>query len=444
MKLYIKNIGKVKEADIKIDGITVIAGENDSGKSTLGRSLYAIFNSLHNIDERIRSERILAINGRVDYFMIESMDTLYSLSRRNKVENDSVDGLVEEIYEKFFSSEYFLEDIENIRLQMKEFLIESIATRDDFDEIFRFFEDREDELNDKIVKLSEKISDSLVELFEVSDEDFIQSILSQKFNEEFNRQVVNIFNEDDGNINLTIKNHVIEVRINKNNDVSDIKNIINIQEEPIYIDDPFILDKIRNLSLIENHSNSLINSLRTEKRFNTFEELIVGKKLEKIINTINRICPGEIIKDYRSVGYKIADKNKTIDLKNLSAGLKTFVILKTLLLNGTIGENGTIILDEPEIHLHPEWQLLLAELIVLIQKEFSLHILITTHSPYFLGAIEAYSYKHETMGKCNYYLASNNGEVSEFEDVTEDIEKIYAKLARPLQDLENIRYSEHE
>ena len=31
MRLYLKNVGKVSEADIKLDGITVIAGENNTG-----------------------------------------------------------------------------------------------------------------------------------------------------------------------------------------------------------------------------------------------------------------------------------------------------------------------------------------------------------------------------------------------------------------------------
>ena len=41
MKLNIKNIGMIKEADVKLDGLTVIAGENDTGKSTLGKILFA-------------------------------------------------------------------------------------------------------------------------------------------------------------------------------------------------------------------------------------------------------------------------------------------------------------------------------------------------------------------------------------------------------------------
>ena len=115
-----------------------------------------------------------------------------------------------------------------------------------------------------------------------------------------------------------------------------------------------------------------------------------------------------------------------------------------LLMNGSIKPKGTVILDEPEIHLHPEWQLLFAELIVLLCKEFGLHILLNTHSPYFLNAIEVYAAKYGVDDKCKYYLAYTQGKVSLIEDVTHNIEKIYHKLAMPLQRLENERYRNDE
>lgn len=40
MEFSIRGIGIIKEADIKMDGLTVIAGSNNSGKTTVGRALF--------------------------------------------------------------------------------------------------------------------------------------------------------------------------------------------------------------------------------------------------------------------------------------------------------------------------------------------------------------------------------------------------------------------
>ena len=171
-------------------------------------------------------------------------------------------------------------------------------------------------------------------------------------------------------------------------------------------------------------------------------EILVTKKLDLIMSKVNMACSGEMIKTKPFMfGYKRDNSDAVLDIKNVSTGLKTFVILKTLLLNGSLEENGTLVLDEPEIHLHPEWQLLFAELIVLIQKEFGMHILLNTHSPYFLSAIEVYAKKYGITQKCKYYLAENiDGGKSVIKEVTDNIELIYKKLAAPLQHLENERY----
>ncbi len=134
-------------------------------------------------------------------------------------------------------------------------------------------------------------------------------------------------------------------------------------------------------------------------------------------------------------------KEKELDVRNMSLGQKTLGTIKTLLQNGTLEDNGTIVLDEPEVNLHPEWQLKFAELIVLLQREFGMHILLTTHSPYFLNAIEVYSEKYGIDEKCKYYVAENEENGSVIKDVTDNTREIYEKLARPIQDLENLRYS---
>ena len=41
MRIGLTNIARVEYADITLNGITVVAGANGSGKSTISKSLYA-------------------------------------------------------------------------------------------------------------------------------------------------------------------------------------------------------------------------------------------------------------------------------------------------------------------------------------------------------------------------------------------------------------------
>ena len=75
MKLSIKNFAKILEADIDIDGITIIAGNNNTGKSTVGKVLDSVFNASRSIDEKMK-------NARLDYLA-------YDL--RGEIENNRTD-----------------------------------------------------------------------------------------------------------------------------------------------------------------------------------------------------------------------------------------------------------------------------------------------------------------------------------------------------------------
>lgn len=80
MKLGIKNFAKIKDADIIIDGITVIAGENNTGKSTVGKILFSLFNALSDIDEKISAERWRAIE-HANRRTIQNCISIFNVSR---------------------------------------------------------------------------------------------------------------------------------------------------------------------------------------------------------------------------------------------------------------------------------------------------------------------------------------------------------------------------
>ena len=52
MKLRIRNVAKIEEADLELNGITIIAGNNNTGKSTIGKIVFSLFNSLVNLEEK--------------------------------------------------------------------------------------------------------------------------------------------------------------------------------------------------------------------------------------------------------------------------------------------------------------------------------------------------------------------------------------------------------
>ena len=80
MKLNIENFAKIKNADIVIDGITVIAGENNTGKSTVGKILFSLFNVLSDIDEKINEERLREIESTNRIIMLSMFDSTRGLA----------------------------------------------------------------------------------------------------------------------------------------------------------------------------------------------------------------------------------------------------------------------------------------------------------------------------------------------------------------------------
>ena len=421
MKLTLKNIGKIGTASVEINGITVIAGENNTGKSTVGRALFAVFNSFCNVQKQIENERVDSIENLLDRMYMNGSSRFMRIANTNEIAKTIVAHI--DLYRQ---AELFdmQKNIMDLLVQYDEGKIES------FDE-------------NTIAETVSRIKDVL----NVSGIDFLKSVLERKLDAEFNEQVCNIFSGDDGEIQLQIKDKIITVSVENEGSV-DIQNPgdVSLHTEVVYIDDPFVLDDPsmfyrRIPSASADHRYHLRKKLFwPDTEANVFDEIIAKDKLNSIYEKISSVCSGDIIRSKRSVlGYQRKGSDKVLNVRNLSTGLKTFVILKMLLTSGAIERNGTIILDEPKIHLHPEWQLLFAELIVLIQKEFGVHVLLNTHSPYFLNAIEVYTVKYGVDDKCKYYLAFSKDDISNIEDVTDNIEAIYSKLARPLQDLENER-----
>ena len=418
MQIKLKNIGKLKEADIKIDGITVIAGKNNTGKSTVGKSLYCLISSLYNIEKKIEDDKYAYIYREVrNLFRTRTLSTTRKIITKN---SDIIKKIAEQILsldldkaKKLVTKAY-----NEIEQSEQDLLYLSI------DEIYKALFDIQDVLN-------------------IPNNDFYIHRLESIFEAEFKNQVNFINSRRSGSIELTIKEKKINIKIY--NDKIIHNQYMELESDIVYIDSPFVLDSIEDNNCIdelEHRCNIIQKLIEKNDDTNMTANIQFQEKLKSVIDKLEEIGVGKLIQDKsfytKEYKYQTTNIKKPIKLANVSSGLKTFIILKTLILNGHIKEKGCIILDEPEIHLHPEWQIVFAELIVILQKSLNLHILLNTHSPYFLRAIQVYSKKYNINNRCSYYLAENiEDSISHILDKTNSTEDIYRLLYKPFQILDD-------
>lgn len=430
MKLFIKNFAKIKEATVEFNGITVIAGDNNTGKSTVGKILFAFYDAFYDITQKVKEERKSAIHRAISFE-----------------------------FGNFFNDE---EHVRNT-LFLPNYLqyMKKIKVNDDFDAI-DVDEIIQNALGDDFHALSvedkqqlhKNITARLDKIKEVQDEELKERIIGEYFQNLFNSQINSLSKdgskEDNAIVTLSIKNKNISSTFYHDQCI-EVGQQINLLNKSVYIDDPFIVDTaLRKSSLpdfvLRKSSRSELNRRLTQylnqpKEGHLVEKLLAEKQLEEINEKLKRVVPGEFtISERGDVALKSERLTGTIDIANLSTGIKAFVILKKLLEDDVLKPKDVLILDEPEIHLHPEWQIIYAELIVLLQKYFDLTILLTTHSPYFLKAIDVFAMKHDIKNKCKFYLSNMdwNDNSAYFTDKTDNMEALFEKMANAFTILNSI------
>lgn len=419
MELSIENFAKIKSAKIKLDGITAIAGLNDTGKSTVGKILYGMFSAIANIDKSV----VLAKKRSIQQELVLLLQQ-YMQNSHGKISQSAfrfilnfLDGLTAAENKKD-AVDAFLYDLET---RQKEFEI-------------TYNED-----------LKTQITESIRKVLSIPDEKVAQSVVSLAFQKIFNERINNIDNPDaDATVGLLVKNRPIEL-VFRDDSLESMRREISLVNSATYIDNPFVLDRLNQWNVYENRETPWVRdltkkliSLNEMNRNKPIEDealsrMIVGEGLQKILDELDKIAPGSIDNTHDGYLYRKKKGGKALSVNSLSTGLKAFAIIKSILLNQGLKERDVLVLDEPEVHLHPEWQLKYAEIIVLLQKTFNLTIVVTTHSPHFLEALDLYSKIHKTSDICSYYFAScsQDSDLASFENVTGQLEKIYSNLVQP-------------
>lgn len=421
MKLIIDNFAKIKYADITIDGITVIAGENNTAKSTIGKVLYSSFNSLYDMDEKIEKSRAEGI-----------FDVCY-----RSVRNTAIHSLRQT---RAFANEISRELSEAL---IRTVNISEVIYRGMLVDTFKKYD--VDLTEENIDELYENSYEKIVSLKKHDDYEIALELIQRLFLQVFDSQIQCLTEtEKTADVTLIIKNKELSMRF-ENNECVNWKAEYNILHEAFLIDDPFVLDNLTGYYYVASSNvvrGQLVKHLRENDLMDgIFEAVSAKENLKEIYNILEKITLGKISVQNRQWVLNSEQYKEPVHFENLSAGLKSFVLIKMLLEKGILKEKDVLILDEPEIHLHPEWQLIYAEIIVLLQKKFDLSIVVTTHSRDFLEAIELNVKKYNLESKSNFYLSNMDDEgLVTFENATNDLDKIYRQLVTPSMLLDKLRY----
>ncbi|MBP0984060.1 MAG: ATP-binding protein [Oscillospiraceae bacterium] len=421
MKLIIDNIGKIKHAEISFNGITVLAGENNTGKSTVGKALFSIFHSCFDIENYILRQKILRARREITKILKANVYVKDEYESFDFFETLDFNPLYKSLITNLFDNH----SKEKVVSFLKSSLPDSLFSRIDS--------------HDEVV---EAIENTIEEIKNLPNKMYYVSRVWNTFNSVFEGQYLN-FNSERGYVDGIIKGKRVSAEFNEDS-CSDFNLDFIFTNQAILLDTPSILDDLSERTYRSNIIKyTIVKKLNCDERSDSadVDSTITAQKLSRIFDLLNGIVPGKFQKSEftQDRSFLFKGMSKPLKLKNLSQGIKSFLIIKRLCENGQFTEKDVLILDEPEINLHPSWQLVYAELVVLLQKEYNLTILLSTHSPYFLSAIEAYSKKYDIVNKCTFYLSDNdeNGNAL-FTDVTNNTEKIYTKLVKPFDTIAEI------
>jgi predicted ATPase len=419
IRINIKDIRAIKNADIILNGITVVAGENGCGKSTLSKLLYHTFkiamdyNQIinRNLFDKLRQihyslikivDDLLYLNDNIDkkndthqisYFQFINNSTQFEedfISLLNKIKFIVLDSLYGDLEinkpsknarVRLISSESKLDHNHEFRIKLLlQEILDLVANEDkDIDQLF-------DEL---IIKVKAMYSNS-------------RNQMQNRSLDILDSQINKMFGNNNFSSNFNLYEYGVCITDRKLNRLMSLHSVY----ETVYVDSPISLAFPTTYNLNFSHWTDL-NILLKDEFYDNSDK---GKDIENIIK--NQILYGDTsyVKDsilQESFIYR-RDDGSIFNLLDCATGIKSFSILQMLLKKGYLDNKTLLIIDEPEVHLHPQWIIEYARLIVLLNKELGVKFFIASHNPDMVSAIRYISEKEGTLSKLNYYLAQKS------------------------------------
>jgi predicted ATPase len=386
MKLIIKNLGPIKNNTQAIDlskDFFIFVGQNNSGKSYVAQLLWAIFNE--DIIDKFARTNVKIINNQI----VENINNI-----------EVTPELLAVILNKYslFLQEETKKEIFNIGKNSQ--ILNNVVIRFEYE----ISELREQEIQDKVDKgnlmykfIDKQLPDSIKERSPKRSLDKNLLLNQRKFlviatiiktmlkheHETFFLPASRIFFS-------TFYRYIYEV--DRKRREQDIKKLVDLLENRRNRSNIQSSD-LQELDVFKRKYTEPMNKV-FEKLFSlNLEENIEGNYIN-LVQQLQKIIGGEIkLISVEGIGliefyFKIDSVDEPFPMYLASSSVNQLTLLYLYLKYWALEKNNFLMIDEPEVNLHPENQIKLINILIqFIQSQTGNKVLITTHSSMLANAI---------------------------------------------------------
>ena len=446
--LEIEGFGLINEAKIEINKINIVGGVNASGKSTASKLLYCFLRSNSpDIKEYVLAAILPTINQFINIMEHPTPTASVDLPDKYTVKDDI--GKILRNYSKSvtiykgLSKEDFFVLPDDILYDMKYKI----------DKFIPILHDKKNSKNYSSIIKSLFSNESLLNFEGQSTfyNDLFKCFVSYKPNDDMNWSVTDrycelttngISSDDFDDFDDTFI-YSTEGSFNSQNKIFYIDSISYLDLN-FYLNDT--LNKDKEIFGYKEHVEYILKHLDSYEIEDNLSEDI-KEKMDHINKLISNIIKGHVYK--MSIDLYLDDDSNYYFVPNdseneynvISSGIQQISIIQILLDKYKLQPGTFLIIDEPEVNLHPEWQFKFAEILVLLAKELDINIYLNSHSPMFIEAMEVLTQYYDLEEDTNFYLTEKHDENTyDFVKIEYDnLYELYDNLARPFDAIEVYR-----
>ena len=467
--IHIENLGAIEKADITITPLTILAGENGTGKSFVTKFLYSILNvTILDVFSNELNILLLDIQNNIPT-IISSFGAAFPNSNSLEVLinlKKELDSFFSEIKDDLQQSIFFLDSDKLKRLKS------SIEAYNEI--ILPIFNDEKENKQETIkTKVSDHGFNNLILKYTIillsKDLEMLSIVINSPRDFFVDALENNINNELKNNFQVSQISYLIQQ--GKDKAIFDIKDTIKVEIlEDSSLEVFFDEEKLFNygainrilffespvywkmLSMIDNKKENtqkyLSTSIKDErltgvpKHFIDLKELLFanfkdGERPDFIIKCADEL-ESKLQGKFKAANSDLTfenSKGQSISKSLVSFGMTNLGIFQAVLSKNIINKGSFVFIDEPESNLHPEWQAILANVLVELAKN-GVYVIVTTHSSDMLKAFEISTQEQKVSDELSTYYFQTDGTLLAMDD--EDLSPIEQARKKLLETYENL------